>query len=203
MNTVVLLSLKKRTCLFVAMCVALFATAFNSSNAAYSNIGTKSGSSFLNRFYVGADIMPIGYNFSLKGSKNLIDKGSLFRRFENFNVHVGWRPIKFIAVEGGYIRLGNIKSGSGSSVKFNGVYANAMLIAPIIDIKIITIESYISGGYIGLKSNMSGSKFDSKWMVGAGLQTTIYGSLAVRAGIDYIHKKTIFGKIGIAYYFSI
>lgn len=198
MNTVVLLSLRKRMCLFVAMCVALFATAFNSSNAAYSNIGTKSGSSFLNKFYVGADIMPIGY----KNTKNLIYKGSLFRRFENFNIHVGWRPIKYLAVEGGYIYFGNAKSAYGTSVKMHGMYANLLLIAPIIDIKVVTIEGYISGGYIGLKPRISGAKFDSNWTIGAGLQTTIYGSLAVRAGVDYMPKKVIFGKIGVAYYFS-
>ena len=198
MNAVVLLSLKKRICLFVAVCATLFAIAFNSSNASYANIGTKSGTSFLNRFYVGVDIMPLGY----KGTKNLIYKKSLFRRFENFNVHVGWRPIKYLAVEAGYIRFGNTRSAYGPKIKMNGTYANLLLITPIINVSFITIESYISGGYIGLKPKISGAKLDSNWNLGLGLQTTIYGSLAIRAGVDYIPKKVFFGKIGIAYYFS-
>ena len=72
MNAVVLSSLKKRTCLFVAMCVALFATTFHSSNAAYVNIGTRSRSALVNKVYVGFDTRFVDYRFGKGEKKDMI-----------------------------------------------------------------------------------------------------------------------------------
>ena len=109
------------------------------------------------------------------------------------------------------MRFGNLSGINGSKLKTQGGYIDLVLFASLFDIKNFGIEGYFSAGGIGLKSDYKSSKFKFGGKAGLGLQTTIYGSLAVRLGAEYIYPTDkalakngfLIGKLGIAYYFSI
>ena len=206
-----LLNFKKRIGLFAVLYAILFSIASSSSNAAYTNIGTRSRSALVNKVYVGFDTRFVAYRFGKGEKKDMIYKSNVLRRFENFDINLGWRITKNVALEGGYMYFGNMSSVAGSKLKTHGGYIDLVFLTPFLETKWFGLEMYLSAGGVAMKSKYSGSKWKFGGKAGLGLQTTIYGSLAVRLGAEYIYPTDkvlakngfLAGKLGVAYYFSL
>ena len=207
-----LLNFKKRICLSLTVFFVFFATIFNSANATpYANIGTRSRSALVNKVYIGFDARFVDYRFGKGEKKDMIYKSNVLRRFENFDINIGWRITKNVALEGGYMYFGNMSSVAGSKLKTHGGYIDLVFLTPFIETKWFGLEMYFTAGGVAMKSKYSGSKWKFGGKAGLGLQTTIYGSLAIRLGAEYIYPTDkalakngfLAGKLGVAYYFSL
>ena len=201
----------KKACFWALLCTAVFTFNQKHANATYANIGTRSRSALVNKVYVGFDARMVVYRFGKGEKKDMIYKSNVLRRFENFDINLGWRITKYVALEGGYMYFGNMSNAVGSKLKTHGGYIDLVFLAPFIETKWFGLEMYFSAGGVAMKSKYSGSKWKFGGKAGLGLQTTIYGSLAVRLGAEYIYPTDkalakngfLAGKLGVAYYFSL
>ena len=140
-------------------------------------------------FYLGLDINWIATRFGMTNGvdNKAVFKGSFFRRFQDIDVHIGWRFHKNVAVEVGYLYFGNIRNIQNLATTIHGAYIDIIGYTPFIDLKYTTLEFYGSiGGFYGsssksYKASFGGAKF------GAGIQAKIYGPTALRVGIDYYY----------------
>ena len=201
----------KKACFWALLCTVVFTFNQKHADAAYVNIGTRSRSALVNKVYVGFDTRFVAYRFGKGEKKDMIYKSNVLRRFENFDINIGWRITKNVALEGGYMYFGNMSNVAGSKLKTHGGYIDLVFLTPFLETKWFGLEMYLSAGGVAMKSKYSGSKWKFGGKAGLGLQTTIYGSLAVRLGAEYIYPTDkvlakngfLAGKLGIAYYFSL
>lgn len=199
--------------------------ALSASNGAmmrYAKIGENSRSSIekYGKFYIGADVHWMMQRFdkgnimigteNIKIAKNALNSKGLSSLLSNFLARAGYRINKYVALELGYIRFGNLKDLNMVKSVFNGGLADIVFFGQIASFKYTTIESYFSVGYFFLKAN-NHKDFAHGFKTGLGVQAKVYGPIALRVGIDYYYpgdklfskKGFLSFKTGLELYFNV
>lgn len=177
----------------------------------YAKIGSEdySQKNIWRKFYAGIDI-----NWWLKrvgdDVKEQIFYTNFWKRFQNLDVYFGSRIYRFFGAETGYVHFGNLTAKDGKKHNIDGMYINAIVYSPMLNLTYTTLEGYMSIGGSVLFSGINDGKPKFSGKFGAGIILTLYKSMAFNLGIDYYTpidgyaKKGLFAiKTGFNFYLNI